>query len=232
MTEQKVDYSKDRVLFVDDEVNILHSLERFLLHEPYQQRFVDSGQKALELLRQESFQVVVSDLRMPVMDGLTLLRTVKEEHPDILRMVLTGYTQVPQILATINSGEIYRYLTKPLNQPEEIITTLRQALDYQRLRRDRLELVENLEKRNTELEAALAEIKQLRGLLPICAYCKRVRDDKGYWEQIEAYVQKNSDASFSHGICPDCMRKHYPEIAKDMYGEKNGPDAEPGDVMS
>jgi hypothetical protein len=71
-----------------------------------------------------------------------------------------------------------------------------------------------------QLQHALDEIKQLSGLLPICATCKKIRDDKGYWEQIETFVQKHSGVSFSHGICPDCLKKHYPDHAADILGKK------------
>ena len=63
-----------------------------------------------------------------------------------------------------------------------------------------------------ELQEALAKIKSLSGLLPICAACKRIRDDKGYWEQIERYVEAHSEAEFSHGLCPECARKLYPGL--------------------
>ncbi len=66
-----------------------------------------------------------------------------------------------------------------------------------------------------ELQSALAEVKTLSGLLPICASCKKIRDDKGYWNQIESYIAKHSDAEFSHSICPDCAKKLYPEFYKD-----------------
>ena len=62
-----------------------------------------------------------------------------------------------------------------------------------------------------KLEKALEEVKTLRGILPICSFCKKIRDDKGYWNQVEVYIKERLDADFSHGICPDCMRKHYPE---------------------
>jgi hypothetical protein len=70
---------------------------------------------------------------------------------------------------------------------------------------------------NAELTQALVQVKQLSGLLPICASCKSIRNDEGYWEQIESYVGTHSDAEFSHGICPDCMKKLYPE-----YCDKKG----------
>ena len=71
---------------------------------------------------------------------------------------------------------------------------------------------------NNELERALSEIKRLRGILPICAECKRIRDDAGYWHQVELYIREHSEAEFSHSICPDCMRKLYPEF---MEGESS-----------
>jgi hypothetical protein len=65
---------------------------------------------------------------------------------------------------------------------------------------------------NRELQKAISSIKTLKGLLPICSYCKKIRDDKGYWNQIEAYIQTHSEAEFSHGICQECVKKHYPDI--------------------
>jgi YesN/AraC family two-component response regulator len=214
MTEEKT--TVDTVLFVDDEVSILHSIERLVFREPYRKLYAESGPAALEILEKESVQVIVTDLRMPEMDGLSLLRIIKEKWPDVLRLVLTGYTQVPQILATINSGEVYRYLTKPLGQSAELVVTLRQALEYQNLRRDRVGLVQQLEKHNRELEAAMSEIRQLQGMLPICSCCKKIRDEKGYWEQIESYISNHTEAVFSHGICPECMETQYPEFAKEI----------------
>ncbi len=74
------------------------------------------------------------------------------------------------------------------------------------------------------LEHALAEVKTLSGLLPLCAHCKKVRDDQGYWNQLEAYIMAHSDADFSHGICPECAEKFYPEM--DLYGTNEKEDAD------
>jgi hypothetical protein len=63
-----------------------------------------------------------------------------------------------------------------------------------------------------ELQDALKEIKTLRGILPLCSYCKKIRDDKGYWEQVDVYIGKHSQADISHSICPECMKKYYPDI--------------------
>lgn len=82
-------------------------------------------------------------------------------------------------------------------------------------------LIIRREKAVREREEALDDVKVLRGLLPICAWCKNVRSDKGYWTKIEAYISANSDASFSHGICPECLKKHYPEVFKKRYPDLN-----------
>lgn len=83
-----------------------------------------------------------------------------------------------------------------------------------------------LRQRNAELEAARREVKQLRGIMPICSNCKSIRDDKGYWHEVEKYVSEHSDADFSHGLCPACIRKLYPDFADDVVNnseEKTAP---------
>ena len=165
------------VLFVDDEKNVLTSLERLFIREPYHTRFANSGREALELLESEPAHVVVSDMRMPDMDGLTLLRQVKETWPDAIRIALSAHTGLPQVLASINTGEVYRYLTKPLSPPDEIITVVRQAIELYRLRRDQRDLTASLAKRNRELEQTLAQVQQLQRMLPICANCKNNQTD-------------------------------------------------------
>ena len=76
----------------------------------------------------------------------------------------------------------------------------------------RRQVEEQREKLIEELQKALSEVKTLQGFLPICSYCKKIRDDKGYWSQIESYIHKHSDAQFSHGICPECIKKNYPDM--------------------
>jgi len=70
---------------------------------------------------------------------------------------------------------------------------------------------------NNELQQALKEIKTLRGILPLCSFCKKIRDDKGYWEEVDVYIHKHSQADISHGICPECAKEHYPDL--DIYDD-------------
>lgn len=92
------------------------------------------------------------------------------------------------------------------------ITTSRDDLNHEVNERKKTEKA--LIQERDKLQKALSEIKTLRGFLPICSYCKKIRDDKGYWNQIESYIHKHSDAEFSHSICPKCAKKYYPEFYK------------------
>jgi hypothetical protein len=87
-----------------------------------------------------------------------------------------------------------------------------------------MEAAEERERLVAALQEALANVKQLSGLLPICASCKKIRDDRGYWNQIEEYIRKHSDADFSHGFCPSCMEKLYPELARAMEQKRSAKD--------
>ena len=78
-----------------------------------------------------------------------------------------------------------------------------------------------IKKKNEELQKALDEVRQLKGILPICSYCKKIRCDSGYWEQVDIYLQKHSEADISHGICPECLEKHYPEEFKKIQHNKS-----------
>ena len=116
-----VDYSEHTVLIVDDEVEILKSLSRGLHAEPYSLVFATSGMQALEaFVRDERISVIITDMRMPGMNGLELLKQVEEISPETIKIVLSGYTQLPQILATINSVNIYKFMTKPWDLEAEL----------------------------------------------------------------------------------------------------------------
>jgi DNA-binding NtrC family response regulator len=120
---------KRTVLFVDDEEKILKSLKRGLLDEPYNTLFATSGKEAIEILQREEVHIIVTDMRMPEMSGLDLLRMVKEEYPHIIRVVLSGYTAIDTLLRAINEGEILRFICKPWSS-EEFKTIIRQAIEY------------------------------------------------------------------------------------------------------
>ncbi len=131
---------KRTILFVDDEVRLLRSIERGMLDEPYRMLFAESGKDALKLLETSEVHILVTDMRMPEMTGLELLKIVKERYPRIVRLVLSGYTQATTLLTAINQGEIFRFITKPWKMEEDFKPAIRQAIEqYDReAERDRL----------------------------------------------------------------------------------------------
>lgn len=143
------------VLFVDDEANILSSIRRAVIDQEFESRFAYSGQDALSILAQEPVCVLVTDMRMPGMDGLSLLKVVKEKYPQIIKLVLSGYTQLSQVLATVNQGDIFKFIAKPWKMQEELIDSITQALEYYNLRRDAAFINDALQKRNTAYQNVL-----------------------------------------------------------------------------
>ncbi len=139
------------VLFVDDEVNILKAIERLLRHEPISVLTASRPQEALDLLDKTDAQVVVTDQRMPEMSGVDLLAGVRERHGDIVRMMLTGYTEMNIAVEAINRGEIYRLITKPWND-DELKATLRQAFDHYDLKREIKRLNQVTREQNFKLQ--------------------------------------------------------------------------------
>lgn len=141
------------ILFVDDEKNVLSSLERYLVREEFEKVFCTSALQALEVLEKKPVQVVVSDIRMPEMNGLEFLRQVREKYPETVRMVLSGTSETNLVIEAINNGEVFRYLTKPLAEVKELKSILRQALEFYELRAKKAELLEELACKNSELSA-------------------------------------------------------------------------------
>jgi putative nucleotidyltransferase with HDIG domain len=139
------------VLFVDDEVNILKAIQRLLRHEPMNVVTASRPQEALELLDRTEAQVVVSDQRMPEMSGVDLLANIRERHSDMVRMMLTGYTEMNIAVEAINRGEIYRLITKPWND-DELKATLRQAFDHHDLKREIKRLNQVTREQNFKLQ--------------------------------------------------------------------------------
>jgi len=139
------------VLFVDDEVNILKAVQRLLRHEPMHVLCASRAEEALDLLARNPTQVVVTDQRMPEMSGVDLLSSVRERHPDVVRMMLTGYTEMTIAVDAINRGEIFRLITKPWND-DELRATLRQACDHYDLKQEIKRLNQVTREQNFKLQ--------------------------------------------------------------------------------
>lgn len=148
-----------RILCVDDEPNIVAALRRLFRGSGYSVVTATSGAEALELLAQSPVDLVFSDMRMPNMDGAQFLAQVREQWPLTVRVLLTGYADIKSTIAAINSGEVYRYITKPWDDIE-VLTTARQVFERQTLEREKRRLESLLQDKNkelTELNATLEE---------------------------------------------------------------------------
>ncbi|SMP58610.1 response regulator [Anoxynatronum buryatiense] len=147
---------RDAVLFVDDEINVLSSLKRGMMDEPYTCYFASSGKEALVILEEKTISVIVTDMRMPEMTGLKLLQEVTKVSPDTVKIVLSGYTQIQQILATINTVDIFKFITKPWKMEEEFKVIIQQAVAYYRMKKEHEQLKHDLENRNKVYRNMLA----------------------------------------------------------------------------
>jgi diguanylate cyclase (GGDEF)-like protein len=155
------------ILFVDDEPDILRAIDRLLRKESYILHFAGSGSEALAIMAKTPMHIVVTDIKMPGMDGLSLLKQIQALYPDTVRMALSGYLQIGQLLPCINTGEIFRYVTKP-TKPEDLKTSLQDATDYLKIQNDHIAHVHELHEKNEKQEQALQQHqeveKQLRRL--------------------------------------------------------------------
>lgn len=149
------------------------------------------------------FDVILLDLSLPDSAGLATVERARSAAATIPIVVLTSADDDSLGRQAVRLGA-EDYLVKDQVDERLIYRAVSHAIERMRLRGERDRLID-------QLSAALAEVKQLSGLLPICAQCKKIRDDQGYWKQIERYIREHSDAEFTHGICPDC--------ARDLYGE-------------
>ena len=136
---------------------------------------------------------------MPKSDGIQAARKIQDCCPTPI-VIITAF-ESPDTLINAGAAGVSAFLTKPPNQDDierAIVIAMARHADLMEMRR-----------LNKELEQALEEVKTLQGILPICVNCKKIRNDTGYWQQIEAYISDHSDAEFSHSICADCAKKLY-----------------------
>jgi phosphoserine phosphatase RsbU/P len=197
-----------RILTADDDPMLRHGLSVQLRRWGYDPVVCATGEEARAVLRApDPPRIALLDRTMPGAGGIELCAEIRADVDlrSIYVMLLTAHDSRDDILAGLDGGAD-EYLTKPLDW-EMLRARLKTAARIVALQRD-------LALRVAELQAALVNVKQLSGLLPMCSYCKRIRDDGDYWQQLETYLSHHSEAEFSHGICPACLEK----VEKDFSG--------------
>jgi DNA-binding response OmpR family regulator len=190
-----------RVLLAEDDRATCRSLEAVLSRWDYEVFVTSDGAAAWQVLQGEDPpQLALLDWVMPGLTGLDVCRRVRARPAakPLYLILLTARTDKEDIVTGLEAGAD-DYVTKPFDRGE-----LRARLQAGRRI---VELQNSLADRVGELEEALARVKQLQGLLPICCYCKKIRDDRHYWRQVECYLAEHSDARFTHSICPDCFER-------------------------
>jgi phosphoserine phosphatase RsbU/P len=188
-----------RVLVAEDQPVSRHVLVANLRDWGYDVTAVEDGPRAWTALQaEEGPHLAILDWLMPGMDGLEICRKIREipQTRPIYLILLTARRDQEDIIQGLQSGAD-DYITKPFDL-KELRARVQVGIRV-------LELQAALRQRVRELEEALSRVKTLQGLLPICSYCKKIRDDRNYWQQVEGYISDHSEAQFSHGICPECF---------------------------
>jgi two-component system, response regulator PdtaR len=199
--------TQPRILIVEDEAIIAADLERRLSRLGCEVvGRVASGEEAVRLATALKPELVLMDINLQgELDGTQTAQRLRD-HLQLPVVYLTASSEAA-VVKRAKSTEAFGYLLKPLDE-RLLHITIEMALYKHQMERERNKLL-------GELQEALANVKLLRGLLPICAGCKNIRDEEGYWHQVEAYIRDHSEANFSHSVCPRCARTLYP----DYFGE-------------
>jgi CheY-like chemotaxis protein len=160
-------------------------------------------------------ELILLDVLMPDMDGVAACRHIKQNNhlKDIPIIMVTAKNDADNLQEAFSAGAM-DYIAKPVNSVELLARvasalTLKREMDHRKAREA------DLQRSNDELQQALKEVKVLRGLIPICASCKKIRNDGGFWQQLEDYLSEHSGVEFSHGLCQPCIKKLYPGVYRD-----------------
>jgi CheY-like chemotaxis protein len=217
-----------RILVVDDDQDTLSAYALAL--GPLQASIVtaSSGEEALNLVADQDFAAIVLDVSMDGMNGFEAaarIRKLEESRCTPILFVTGNSFNEPQRRRGYEIGGV-DYLSKPVDL-DVLQAKLRVFLQLDQALREILRLNEVLKGKVVELADALAHVKTLRGLIPICSYCRKIRDDKQSWQVLEAYIMQHTDTTFSHGICPACYET-YVRVELEQLKAHAPPPQEPG----
>jgi DNA-binding response OmpR family regulator len=205
-----------RILVAEDDPVSEQLLTAFLRKWGYEPEVCRTGPEAWEALRSSGApRMAILDWMMPDLEGPQVVRLLREQEsggaePTYV-ILLTALDSPADVIAGFEAGAD-DYVTKPFNK-DELRARVRVGVRMLELRR-------HLAERVRELERALAQNRALRGLLPMCSYCKKIRDDRNYWTEVETYLAAVSQAELTHGVCPDCYDRHLRPTLDELRAEK------------
>ncbi|MAE70711.1 MAG: response regulator [Gemmatimonadetes bacterium] len=204
-----------QIIIADDDAIIRKILQRFVEDWGHEPLVAEDGGEAWRIIQKyHEPLLLILDWMMPVLDGPELCRRIRaaEQLEGSYILLLTSREESKDLITGLEAGAD-DYVKKPF-QSAELKARVEVGARVVGLKR-------KLEARVEELRRALEEVDQLQGLIPICAYCKRIRDDDNFWQGVELYVGARSGAEFSHGICPECHTTHVkPQLEKLMQAKK------------
>ena len=203
-----------RILLIEDSAEDAQLVREMLEDRGYDYvlKRTDRLSSGLRLLEEEFFNVVLLDLGLPDSAGFDALTQIRNQAPPLPIIILTGLSDEALAVKAISLGA-QDYLVKGNFATDALYRSISHSIERQRLETERERLI-------LELQEALSKVKQLSGLLPICASCKQIRDDKGYWTQVEVYMSEHTEIDFTHTVCPECTKKLYPEYYDAIWGDK------------
>jgi DNA-binding NtrC family response regulator len=202
---------KTSILLIEDNAGQRKTLLDILNAKGYETFEARDGAEGLAFLHDHPVNLVLTDLGLPDITGIDILREVKSLYPAIQVIILTGSATFDSAVEATNLGA-FSYLLKPYDI-ELLLLNIQRADEKRQTEVDRERLI-------SELRAALAKVKLLEGIIPICMYCKKIRDDKESWQSLEKYISEHSEAFFSHGICPDCEKRMEKETLNELENLK------------
>lgn len=208
-----------KVLAVDDDRVTLTTLRRLLEKFGYEPLMASNGTDALRLFLDHRPKILITDWIMPEMEGPTIVKTVRAfaESEYTYIVMLTSRHDKDDLMAGMLAG-VDEFLTKPID-PDHLRARLRVGKRIMLLQ-------ESLNKRVRELESEREHVKMLQGFLPICSYCKKIRDDENLWSQVEEYISNHQEnVQFSHSICPDCYESKVKPMEEAFWAKKRAEQA-------
>ena len=194
-----------RILIAEDDLTSRVMLVSVLKKHGHEAVPTVNGEEAWEAMQKsDAPRLAILDWMMPVLSGVEVVRRIRADTaiPQPYLIMLTTKGEKSDLITGLEAGA-NDYLVKPFH-PAELKARVTTGIRL-------VELQDQMAEKIKELSQALDDIKTLQGFLPICMHCKKIRNDKGYWEQVEGYVSRHSKAVFSHGVCPECMQQYYPE---------------------